>query len=340
MPDQSDTRATSPYAGAPDRPVFVGACPRSGTTLLRTMLNSHPGLAVPRETRFLLGAWERRAVFGDLRRSGNRRKVAHWIAERKDSGFKRLKVPADALANRLENAPPTIGSLLGACFEMYAEGQGKKRWGDKRPIYAQHLDAVFAMFADAQFVNLVRDPRAAVASTRKLGWYDGDIVPAVDLWARSVRAAESWRGRLAVDQFHQVRYEDLVADPRGVLEGIATFAGLDPEGVSSMLSFYENSDLPPSKKYHPLVSSPVTTATTRAWQEQLGPDEVAFVEHALGPTMQRYGYERVAAGVTPPRDMQQRYTRVRRDQTRRRVRERLYETKLRLTYRYPVAAER
>jgi hypothetical protein len=337
MPDPS---ASSPYAGTPDRPVFVGACPRSGTTLLRTMLHSHPGLAVPRETRFLLGVWQRRERFGDLTQAANRRKVARWIVKTKNTGFDRLKVEPEAFFARAKEAPPTLGSVLEACFALYAEVHDKKRWGDKRPIYAQHLDAIFALFPSAQFVNLVRDPRAAVASTRKLGWYGGDIVPAVDLWARSVRSAERWRGRLAADQFHQVRYEDLVADPRPVLDGITGFTGLDPAGVDDMLAFYESSDLPPSQKYHPLVSSPVTTQAMRAWEEQLGREEVAFVEKALGPLMGRYGYEPVAGDVTPPAEMRQRYARVRRQQALSRVRNGLRDTKLRFTYRQPVAARR
>jgi hypothetical protein len=45
----------------------------------------------------------------------------------------------------------------------------KQRWGDKRPMHARYLDAVFSFFPDTQFVNIVRDPRAAVASMRKLG---------------------------------------------------------------------------------------------------------------------------------------------------------------------------
>ena len=45
-----ETVKLSRYAQERDRPVIVGACPRSGTTLLRTMLNSHPEIGVPRET--------------------------------------------------------------------------------------------------------------------------------------------------------------------------------------------------------------------------------------------------------------------------------------------------
>ncbi|MGH3023388.1 MAG: sulfotransferase family protein, partial [Gaiellaceae bacterium] len=162
-----DRRSPSVYADRPNRPVFVGGCPRSGTTMLRLMLNSHPDLAVPHETRFLIPIWDRRATFGDLSNPKNRRRIARWIAARPKARLYRLGVKRDELISVLEAAPPTLGSVLGAPFALYAERQGKARWGDKRPSHVQQLHAIFAMFPDAQFVNVVRDPRATVTSVRK-----------------------------------------------------------------------------------------------------------------------------------------------------------------------------
>jgi hypothetical protein len=83
-------------------------------------------------------------------------------------------------------------------------------------MYARYLDAVFSFFPDTQFVNIVRDPRAAVASMRKLGWFEGHIAPGVGLWDRSLRAVEPWRDSLYDDQFYDLRYEDLVDPARQV----------------------------------------------------------------------------------------------------------------------------
>ena len=66
----------SNFVGQPDRPLIIGGCPRSGTTLLRTMLQAGPEVAIPRETRFVLEAWRERRRFGDLRDADNRRRLA------------------------------------------------------------------------------------------------------------------------------------------------------------------------------------------------------------------------------------------------------------------------
>src|SRR5919198_5186031 len=66
-------RPPSQFAGAPARPLFIGGCPRSGTTLLRALLDNHPELAIPRETNFVRPLWWRRVPFGNLRDPANRR---------------------------------------------------------------------------------------------------------------------------------------------------------------------------------------------------------------------------------------------------------------------------
>jgi len=329
--------SASAYAGRPDRPVFVGACPRSGTTLLRTMLHNHPSLAMPRETRFALVAWDRRAAFGDLADPANRQGFVDWLMGMKRSGVRRITRDRALLSARLLAAPPTLGSLVGTCFALFAEQHGVSRWGDKRPIYAQHLRAIYSMFPDAQFVNVIRDPRGAVASIRKVGWFGGDVAKGVELWSRSVAAVDARRSRLAADQMYEIRYEDLVAEPEDQLERLAGFLGLDPSGVASMMRFHERPDVP-SQRYHPLLSSPVSTTATRTWESVLAPEEVALVEKVCAGAMRRYGYEPVAGGAAAPEDLRRRFVEARRRARRVQLRRTLSLARTQLTYRHPVAA--
>ena len=90
-----------------DRPIFVLGCPRSGTTLLQLMLHSHPRIAVPAETRFVLTAYERRRAFGDLGEVANRRALAEWITTSRGTRFHDLRLPAAAVAQEIVAGPPT-----------------------------------------------------------------------------------------------------------------------------------------------------------------------------------------------------------------------------------------
>jgi hypothetical protein len=294
----------SRYAQERERPVIVGACPRSGTTLLRTMLNSHPEIGVPRETRFVLEAWEKRHRFGDLRKPENRRGVGRWIFRREETNAGRLGLNKTRAIQRLVDAPPTLGSLLATAFLLYAERFGKPRWGDKRPTYAARMYVIWDFFPNAQFINMIRDPRACAASMRKLGWYDGDIAPAVELWERSVKVVDRWRRRLAPDQLLDVKYEDLVAEPIAQLAHVTAFTGLagDHEAVARMLHYYEDYETR-SPRYHANVSRPPDPTRVDAWKKVLDPSEVAFIEQALGSLMTRYGYEPAADSATAPREL-------------------------------------
>jgi Sulfotransferase family len=300
----SDSLARSQFAEEPRRPVIIGGCPRSGTTLLRTMLHCHPELAIPRETRFVLESWRQRRKFGDLHKAANRRKLARWIFTRDKSLARRLGLDPETAIKRVVASSPTLGSALATSFTMYAEKHGKPRWGDKRPMYASRMTAIWDLFPNAQFINVVRDPRACVASLRKLGWYEGSIAPSVELWERTVTAVDRWRSDLRADQLLDVRYEELISDPESTLGQVAAFAGLasDRSAFEQMFSYHELKETR-SQRYHSNLSRPIDASRVSAWTEVLEPPEIAFIEQATLPIMRQWGYEPIADGVSAPAEL-------------------------------------
>lgn len=334
-------RAPSRFAGAPARPLFIGACPRSGTTLLRVMLDNHPDLAIPHETNFVRPLWWRRVHFGDLRDPANRRRVAEWILTDKGLRGGRLRdgrISRRDAIRRVADAPPTVGSIVQACLQLYAEVHGKPRWGDKRPSYSGFIGMLFAMFPNAQYINLVRDPRGAVASQIPMGWdAPGVAIPAATArWEAAIRRSDHFARRLRPDQFLDLRYEDMVSDPHAALERVCVFAGLRAgDAVETMISRRHIS----LRGSHKRVAEPITTASVERWREQLQPHQVALVERATAPLLNRFGYrpaDDFQADVTP-RDAGElaRQRRFRRREWRRSQRGELLR---RAVYRRPVAA--
>ena len=323
-----------------ERPVLVGGCARSGTTLLRSMLNSHPDLAVPHETKFVVTAWRNRDRFGDLTRVENRRAVARWILELPNTRFTRLGIEPDELTEAFAAAPPTLGSLMAACFSRYAEHHGKPRWGDKRPSYSRNLDALFRLFPQFQFVHVVRDPRACAASMRRAwdGW--GRVASAAEVWERTDKAVRAARRGLPAGQFLEIYYEHLVAEPEQTLEQICGFLGLDPTGVPKMLDYHRNGvDLPRDKLYGN-AAKPVSTTAVQRWMSDLSEPEIAFLEHVLGDRIRAHGYDLTAAGTPVPADQLADYRSLRSRRDREALRRRLVELKRKATYRQPTAAQR
>jgi hypothetical protein len=270
------------------------------------MLNTHPDIAIPRETRFLPFVWEHRLNWRNIDRKRARERFGRMVFESDWTRFERLETPADVAVERLIEAPPTLGSLVGTCYVLYAEATGKKRWGDKRPMYARYLDSVFTFFPDAQYINLVRDPRASVASMRKLNWFDGDIVPGLELWVRSIKAVAPWRNVLHADQYLEVRYEDMAADPEATLARIADYLNLDRDSIPVMLTYHEHVD-ETATRYHARLNEPVSESSVRSWESVLSPDEIALVEHVSSKYMAEFGYEAAVGGRKPPRSLLRAY---------------------------------
>lgn len=282
------------------RPIFVVGCPRSGTTLLQLMLHAHRRIAIPPETRFLLTAYWQRHDFGDLTEPGNRRRLAHWIVDRRETRFADLGLDRAETIRRISDAPGTLGSALATIFQAYAHRFGKPRWGDKRPAYLQNLDVILRLFPDAQIINVIRDGRACVASLKEMPWHKQDVYATVAAWARAVDDADRAAHRLDATQWHQLRYEDLVADPQAELAAICRFLGEEYDPAMTRPSALAETAVPRFKTWHQRTHGPVTTQRVQSWQHRLTPDEIALCETALKGRLRACGYELTGAARPRP----------------------------------------
>src|ERR1700726_654613 len=118
-------------------PIIVGA-PRSGTTLLRLMLDAHPALAIPPETHFLPAcaklARDSSATAEQLIHCITRSpsEMPTWV----DFGLAESTL---AVSVRGLPSPFSVSDGVRAFYRLYAEQHGKHRVGDKTPGYVQHI---------------------------------------------------------------------------------------------------------------------------------------------------------------------------------------------------------
>lgn len=344
-PEAWRAQAPSEFAGAPGRPLFIGACPRSGTTLLRSLLDNHPDLAMPAETDFVIPLWKLRAGFGDLNVRKNRRRVGEWIFKQQGNGGTRIRAGSltrKQAIKRVADSPPTLGSIVATCFGIYAEAHGKQRWGDKRPAYAGWIPMLFELFPDAQFINLTRDPRAAVASQIPLGWghEEAALASAAVRWEYSVRRVDGFSRKLRPDQLLDLRYEDMVRSPAATLEQVCAFAGLPAgEAIATMIEAERGGKFRPG--WHDKLSQPISTDSVERWREKLDPHEIALVEHVAEPYLERFGYRSASPEAGPTAADLAELKRQRKRRLRKWRKQARDELKRRhFLYRRPVAAVR
>ena len=250
------------------------------------MLDRNSQLAVPDESYFIPQLADRHrgrvdvdAFVDDLRRVGTLRE---WEVD-----------PGDVRA-RLRPGM-SVGEAIGAVYETYAAARGKPRWGDKTPMYMQHLGLLERLFPQALYVHLVRDGRDAAVSFLQMpagivteSWgHPTSAAGFARQWGTEVRAARALGARVGPGRYLELRYERLVESPEDVLREICEFGDLPWE--PAMLEYAGKVDVS-ARPHQQNLKRPPTTGL-RNWRTDLERSEVAEFEAVSGDVLADLGYE-------------------------------------------------
>jgi hypothetical protein len=270
---------------------------RSGTTLLRAMFDSHPALAIPPESHFLVTlARSARAFRGAGGFSVERFAAAlngHW-------GFRGWGLDEAEVRSTLAAADPaTYAEAVRAIFERYAADRGKTRYGEKTPMNVLHIRRLASLFPEARFIHLIRDGRDVALSYRDAGFGTTSIGDSAVFWRRFVARGRRDGRRLGTTRYREVRYEDLVDDPERVLRSLCSFVDLAFDPL--MLRYFERADDVMEgvdhRSHHRSVYLPPTRGL-RDWRRDMSPDELRLFESIAGRLLAELGYERGARAVS------------------------------------------
>lgn len=220
--------ASPTRAALPPMPVVVGAA-RSGTTLLRMMLDSHPALALPPETHFLpaLRALQTRAdLKGPEQNEALREEFLRVVTG--SLNWKEFGIGEEEL-HAATGGGKSFGVANGVrkFYGLYARARHKTRWGDKTPPYVTHLQEISVLLPETRFVHLIRDGRDVALSMRGL-WFDaagGNLEDQAANWVWRIREARQQAA--FCPHYLEVRYEDLLENPPEVLRRVCDFIELD-----------------------------------------------------------------------------------------------------------------
>ena len=213
-------------------PIIVGS-PRSGTTLLRFMLDSHPELAIPPETGFLKFGRNFRGRGDQLRQKFYRAIVDYADPHPSWADF---EIPAEVFWAALNEINPfNIYEGYRAFYRLYAHRHGKSRWGDKTPLYCLEMNVIRRVLPEARFIHIIRDGRDAALSLRQMWFSPGwTIETQAAYWRNCVLAAR--RAGMGCADYLEIRYEDLILHARETLERVCSHIGFTYD--DAMLNYY------------------------------------------------------------------------------------------------------
>jgi hypothetical protein len=277
------------------QPIFLLGCPRSGTTLLRVMLNAHPRIALPPENRFVAPVWFGRHRFSPPGSDRAARRMARALTKR-GRGSSHLGISRDSLVADFERTrPESVPAALDQVFAAYAHSHGKARWGDKRPAYYTLVDELHTMFPDAKFVHLVRDGRGCVASLKRPP-FSYSSTRAVATWLNSMYAGRRALRRLGPERMLELRYEDLTTRTEATLRRLCDFVGEDFDEAMLHPEAVVETYVPAHFEQHGQIAAGVNTSSMRAWERELSPVEVAAVERLGARDFRRFEWDRTTSG--------------------------------------------
>jgi hypothetical protein len=261
-----------------EAPIFVVGSGRSGTTLLRLMMNAHPRIYLTHEASFYLAPEQ-------LRERGG---VDPWLAWYFDSFlFAWLQLHPDLVRAELPTdlARATLPDVYRGVMRAKAAQYGRARYGDKTPWHAAHLDKLFRDFPDAKVVHIVRDPRTAVPSFMRQPWGTDSYMLASWFYGKLMRKTVPF-----VERIHEVRLEDLVDEPEREMRRILEFVGEEwDEAVLDHVQHAPLDDVPPVPWFLPATKKLSQRAANRS---TLPPAWTRMIEKENRWAIERFGYGR------------------------------------------------
>jgi len=321
--EQARARSTAEPAAVAG-PIFIVGASRSGTAMMRSIVNGHADVLVSGESHYFDDLRVRMTgrLRGTLPDADRKTCEDYFLAlDHRPYGHGGDPERSDMSRQELREVALERGDGADAYFEAFclvrARREGKRIWGDKTPRHIFRIREIVEAYPEAKVIAMVRDPRAVVASYRdwrNQGGFDlekdpghaealekeeararasYDVILASLVWKGGAKAAISARRELGPDRVRLQGYETLVADPEGEARKLCEWLGvafspamLDvPMHNSSFSSFEEKSG--------------VKKEAAERWRTRLSPREIGVVQSVCGSFMDEVGFERADVRASP-----------------------------------------
>ncbi|CAF1499918.1 unnamed protein product [Adineta steineri] len=279
--DLNETRRRN-YDSSSLKPIiFIGGMPRSGTTLMRAILDSHPSVRCGEETRVIPRMLSMRAAW--------KKSTIEW--------------------NRLLSGGMTESILDSAVRAFVYEilihhSQSADILCDKDPFVIKYSSYVSSLFPNSKFLLLIRDGRAVIHSvmTRKVtitGFSLTDYRQNLKIWNKGMETMYEECEQIGPDRCQMVYYEQLVLQPKKTIGNILKF--LNISWVDSVLHHEEfiGKKISLSKTEHSTdqVIKPINLEALTKWFSHI-PAHVKRDVDSLAPMLKRLGYDTISDAPT------------------------------------------
>lgn len=266
-------------------PAFIVGAGRSGTTLLASMLNRHPLIAVPLETHYFMhlalrGGWDR------LQRQSGPDGVRNFLEEVIARG--ELPLTPDAVLQGINPASLDGGQLFLHLVDRLTAAQTKRLWLEKTPRHLLYLTEIRRWFPDARLIHIIRDGRDVALSYLRMPWGSESYLENLAEWRRFMIAGDDLRRDNAA---HTLFFEDLVQRPETELKAVCAFLGVQFAPVMLTPDGTERALMTERESWKSGVLDAVDPGQAQKWRKALDSRGQALALAVTGDWLRRLGYE-------------------------------------------------
>ena len=281
-------------------PVFMIGTQRSGSNLLRLMMNQLKDISSPHPPHVLERMVPLMESYGDLKSDDNFKILVDDVCrlvELNPVEWSDMVFDRDVVMSKAKER--SLMSVYGVIYDLYAESQGAKTWCCKSMANINYIDKIEEYFDRPKYIYLYRDGRDVALSFQKAVVGEKHIYNIAKEWADTQAQALDLCNLIDEECFHSVSYEQLTQRPEETARSLCDF--LNTDYVPAMLDFHKTSEARNAAESSDLwgnVISPIIKNNSKKYKKELSYNEISIFESVAGHILDQLGYKRdfVASG--------------------------------------------
>jgi len=287
-----------------NEPIFIIGTERSGTNLLRLVLNAHSNIAIPHPPHIMKNFYELEPLYGSLDKDTNFKALIRDVVIMVKLHPYPWEVRLDCEKIFRQALERNLISIFFAIYEQYLESTNKKRWGCKSTFMIYHVALIRRYYPHAKFIYMVRDGRDVAVSAKKSIFNNYCVYYTARRWVKEQKIGIFWMDNLSDNDIFLVKYENLLLNFRETIVALAGFLGESFE--NSMLEFSNTKEAKKSGSISASwknTSRPILKDNFNKFEKELTKKEIGLFEAIAAPELEYFSYPLVNSRFTSKKEV-------------------------------------
>lgn len=274
--------------------IFMVGEQRSGSNLLRLILNESSSIAAPHPPHILQRFMPLLPLYGNLNKQKAFNRLIDDVCrlvELNPVPWDKVQLDRKEILNRCKEK--SLIAVYGAIMDLYAEAHNASAWMCKSMQNIQWAEDINRYFDKPKYIYLYRDPRDVTLSFTKAVIGEKHPYFIAEQWNKLQKLCISQLIEQGKDTVFPISYENLLEDPESVVKELCQF--LEIKFSKKMLDFHTSKEAERSAKSSSLwenLSQPIKSNNSKKFMKELSTDDIKIIESITGKVMDTLGYER------------------------------------------------